>query len=313
MKNGVLFSAIIPVYNGKKYLEKALASIVGQTCSDYEIVIVNDGSPDNSDQVIRDFIKQNSRIKIIYIKQKNKGLGGARNTAIRNSSGAILSLLDQDDFWYPRKLEEIRVVFEQDKETMLVCHDEDVYEGGRIITTYHYGSKNPQLFRQLLYADNCLSPSAVSFRLSVVDKIGYFSEDVKKMHFVEDYDYWLRIAANDLKMHFIAKPLGGCGFHAQRCSTIDAEGMCRRLLNVLEYNYRKYSTKTWRDRLLMDKRRCETYFFLAVNLARAQKYAAASQTAAMLALTQPLFFPVLLIKLIRYSGSRLKYWVTRAC
>ena len=90
------YSIIIPVYNTGKYLEKCLDSVIGQTYENYEIIIVNDGSTDNSESIIKDYVSKNSKIK--YIFKKNEGLSEARNDGVKSSNGDYLLFVDSDDY-----------------------------------------------------------------------------------------------------------------------------------------------------------------------------------------------------------------------
>ncbi|MBQ8834513.1 MAG: glycosyltransferase family 2 protein [Oscillospiraceae bacterium] len=97
-------SVIIPVYNAEKYLEKCVRSVMDQTLRDIEIICVDDGSPDNSLEVLKKLRAEDDRVKII--SQPNGGAGAARNNGLRNASGEYLSFLDADDFFEPNMLEE---------------------------------------------------------------------------------------------------------------------------------------------------------------------------------------------------------------
>ena len=94
-------SVIIPVYNAEKYVEDAVKSVLSQTYENIEILIIDDGSPDKSIEICERF--KNPKVKII--RQKNRGLAGARNTGIRHAQGDYLAFLDADDMWLPEKLE----------------------------------------------------------------------------------------------------------------------------------------------------------------------------------------------------------------
>jgi len=96
MKNNPRISVIIPVYNTEKYLHDCLSSVQNQTMSDFEVIIVNDQTPDNSMAIAQDFSKVDSRFLIIN-HESNKGLGGARNTGIESSKGQCIFFLDSDD------------------------------------------------------------------------------------------------------------------------------------------------------------------------------------------------------------------------
>jgi glycosyltransferase involved in cell wall biosynthesis len=94
-------SVILPVYGVEKYIAEAVRSVLAQTFSDFELLIIDDGSPDRSVEICRQFT--DSRIRII--QQQNRGLSGARNTGIRYAKGEYLAFLDGDDLWAPEKLE----------------------------------------------------------------------------------------------------------------------------------------------------------------------------------------------------------------
>ena len=91
-------SVIIPVYNTEKYIEKCLDSIANQTLKDLEIVIVNDGSKDNSENVIKQWVEKNKDINVKYLKKENGGLSDARNFGVENASGEYISFVDSDDY-----------------------------------------------------------------------------------------------------------------------------------------------------------------------------------------------------------------------
>jgi len=95
-------SVIMPVYNVEKYVAKSILSVLKQTYTDFELVIVIDGSTDCSEQICRTFFDH--RIRIVV--QKNRGLAGARNTGIRESKGDYIAFIDSDDLWHPEKLSE---------------------------------------------------------------------------------------------------------------------------------------------------------------------------------------------------------------
>lgn len=97
-----VFSVIIPAYNSERYITSALDSVRCQTYKDYEIIVINDGSTDNTPKIVSSYIekyKDSCPIKMFH--QENKGVGGARNTGTNNADGRYIALLDQDDIWYP--------------------------------------------------------------------------------------------------------------------------------------------------------------------------------------------------------------------
>lgn len=105
------FSVIVPVYNVEKFLAKCLDSVLNQDFDDYEIIAVNDGSTDSSPEILDEYSKKSYKVKVI--NQTNKGLGGARNTAIENASGDILVFVDSDDFIPVDMLSTLSVYFDK--------------------------------------------------------------------------------------------------------------------------------------------------------------------------------------------------------
>lgn len=101
MSNNVRVSVILPVYGVEKYIQQTIQSVLDQTYQNFEIIVVDDESPDKSVEICQGF--DDSRITIIH--QKNRGLAGARNTGIRHAKGDYLAFLDGDDLWHPEKLE----------------------------------------------------------------------------------------------------------------------------------------------------------------------------------------------------------------
>ncbi|HEX7905860.1 MAG TPA: glycosyltransferase [Chitinophagaceae bacterium] len=129
-------SVIIPCYNQAKYLEDAVYSVFNQTYSDFEIVIVNDGSTDHTDEIAKLLFSQFNQIK--YIKQENQGLGAARNTGIKNSSGTFIQFLDADDLLSMQKFNKAIKIFANDQETDIVYSTYLCFEDGVPNNTWTY-------------------------------------------------------------------------------------------------------------------------------------------------------------------------------
>ncbi len=191
------FSVIIPLFNGAGTIEKTLDSVISQTCRDYEVVLVNDESPDNVGEVVKGYINRHPDVSFTYIEQKNRGLGGARNTGIRNASGEICSFIDQDDIWYPAKLETVSKIFDEHDYLSVVFHGAFVRKNGVIVDCVGISSKQSPLHRDMLFNGNHLVVSATSVKRDAIIDVGFFSEDVANLHFAEDYDLWMNLALND--------------------------------------------------------------------------------------------------------------------
>lgn len=99
-----LVSIIMPAYNAEKYIEEAIQSVLKQTYTNWELIIVNDSSVDDTEKIIKKYKEQDKRIKL-YSLPKNQGVANARNTALQNAVGRYIAFLDSDDMWLPEKLE----------------------------------------------------------------------------------------------------------------------------------------------------------------------------------------------------------------
>ena len=189
--NAPAVSIVITAYNYAQYLPLAIRSILNQTCNDYEVIIINDGSTDNTDEVVEEFLA-NQRVQ--YIKQKNFGQAAAKNRGIRNSTGEFIAFLDADDLWRKDKIE---------KQIVLVKnpHIGVVYSKMRIMNSEGEikdvqpgrGVFSPQSGKvtDALLVDNFLPFSSVIVRKECLNKIGAFNESYQMGI---DWDLWLRIS-----------------------------------------------------------------------------------------------------------------------
>lgn len=248
------FSVVIPVYNGALTLPQTLDCLVLQTCQDFEVILVNDGSKDSSEIVIQNFIQANPEMRIRYLSQANKGLGGARNTGLRAASGSFLALIDQDDIWYPNKLEKVLAVFKGRPEILFVTHHLYRRVHGHIREIVYTDSLNGSLFRKLLFDTNFLCGCAMAFRRSVLDKIGYFTEERGFFHLSEDYDYWLRASAAGFRFYLIPEVLGEYIEHRGNFSR-NLRLMYRNEWNVVRGHYKTRPVRKFWDPILLGKRR----------------------------------------------------------
>jgi glycosyltransferase involved in cell wall biosynthesis len=113
-------SVIVPCYNSRETIIDTLLSLENQTFRNFEVIIVNDGSNDDSDEVINNYINKNSKLKIIYLKQTNKGVSSARNYALENATSKYITFLDADDVYHPQYLEILYELIEE-KNVDIVC------------------------------------------------------------------------------------------------------------------------------------------------------------------------------------------------
>lgn len=205
-------SVHIPCYNGEKYIAEALQSVLDQTFHDFEIIVVNDGSTDRTEDIIKGFCDE--RIKYYY--QENIGLARTRNRQLELSNGELIAFLDQDDLWFPTKLEKQIPLFEENPNVGLV-YSKTIYFNNK--SDFCQLSKTKKhhagyLFRELLKG-NFISVQSAVIRKSVLDNLnGWFDE---RFNIVGDADLFLRIA-HDYEISYVDEPLAKRRMHKESCS-----------------------------------------------------------------------------------------------
>lgn len=192
-------SVIIPTYNRAAKTARAVSSVLFQTFTDYEVVVVDDGSRDRTRERLEVF---GERIRVLS-HGENRGVSAARNSGIRASRGALVAFLDSDDYWFPEKLSSQAAFFESHPEAV-ACQGEELWvRGGRRVNPRPIHLKpTGEIFEPSLR--RCLvSPSAVMLRRSLLDECGLFDEALPAC---EDYDLWLRISCRH-PIHLLREPL----------------------------------------------------------------------------------------------------------
>jgi glycosyltransferase involved in cell wall biosynthesis len=197
-------SVIIPAYNAEAHLEEALRSVQAQTYNDWEVVVCDDGSTDATFEIASGF---GDRVRIVQ-HARNSGLAAARNSAIRQSNGELLALLDADDYWLPAYLAHQVALFDEEsrnnKVGIVTCNAHVLGPSGILHRTYAelIGAPANVTVARLLQA-NHIFVSAISPRI-VVDEAGGFYEQLRR---VEDYDLWLRVVELGYRVAATDEPL----------------------------------------------------------------------------------------------------------
>ena len=191
-------SLIIPTYNRCSLLKRALDSVFEQSRKPDEIIVVDDGSTDNTAEMLADEFPQLS-----IIRQSNKGVCAARNAGIQQAQGEWIALLDSDDTWQAEKLA-IQLGALQQSPGTKVCHTEEIWirKGVRVNAMHKHKKAGGWIFKQCLPLC-AMSPSSIMIHRSVFDDVGLFDESLPAC---EDYDLWLRISAK-YPVLFIDQPL----------------------------------------------------------------------------------------------------------
>ena len=179
-------SVIIPTYNRSQKLIRAVRSVLNQTFKDYEILVVDDGSGDDTYEALTHYMPS-----IQYIRQPvNRGVSAARNTGIKSAAAPWIALLDSDDYWLKEKLH-VQMEFIEQNPGIVACQTEEIWKrnGRRVNPKRRHRKPSGNIFAQSLKL--CLvSPSSVILRKSLFDEVGLFDETLPA---AEDYDLWLRI------------------------------------------------------------------------------------------------------------------------
>jgi glycosyltransferase involved in cell wall biosynthesis len=191
-------SVIIPAYNTAHLIADCLDSVFGQSFRDFEVIVVNDGSPDTAtlETVLQPYLE-----KIVYVRQDNKRAAGARNTAIRQARGEFLAFVDSDDSWLPDHLADQMNLFEQDPELEMVYSDALQLCDAKGQKTFmeECPSKGPVSFDALV-VERCQIPiSTVVARKDAIVRAGMFDESLARC---DDYDMWLRTALHGAKIAY---------------------------------------------------------------------------------------------------------------
>ncbi len=212
MSNKPLFSILITTYNHAHLISKTLDSIEAQTFNDYEVIIVNNFSTDNTLDVIARY--NNPKFKVINYNNRGN-LGVARNVGISNAQGEFIAAVDSDDWWYPTKLEEVSKYTDNYD---VIYHDLEVHnpEGttGRIFRGRQI--KRPFILDMLLNA-NPIPQSASVYRKTIATTVGGVSQD-DDIFGVEDFDFWIRISEVTTMFKYIPKTLGAYWVNGQNIS-----------------------------------------------------------------------------------------------
>ena len=246
-----LVSVIIPTYNRGWVIKEAIDSVLDQDFSDYELIVVDDGSDDNTPAVLAAYEK-----KFTVLRQPNKGVSAARNRDIAAASGQLIAFLDSDDLWLPQKLS-TQVKFFQDHPDAVINQTQErwVRKGVRVNPKKRHHKFSGMIFEQSLAL--CLvSPSAVMIKKSLFEVVGVFDESLPAC---EDYDLWLRISCR-YPVHLIDSPLiikrGGHADQLSRAAGLDKYRI-QSLVKILESDL--LSSEQFKAAAGTLKQKCEVY------------------------------------------------------
>lgn len=190
-------SIIIPTFNRAGMLKQAVESVLAQDFKDFELIVVDDGSTDNTLATLRSYPI------VSVVQQPHSGVSAARNTGIKTAAGSFIAFLDSDDLWLSQKLS-VQTAFFRKHPDSLICQTEEIWirNGKRVNAKKRHKKRSGIIFEHAVAL--CLvSPSAVMMRKDLFDVVGLFDESLPAC---EDYDLWLRIGCR-FPIHLIDRPL----------------------------------------------------------------------------------------------------------
>lgn len=258
-----LVSVVIPTYNRAKTLNRTLGSVFKQTYRNFEVIVVDDGS---TDQTVHN-LEYHPHLTLTH--KKNRGVSAARNTGLKHAKGALIAFLDSDDEWKPKKLERQAKFFEENPDAMICQTDETWIRNGKHLNPLKKHKKySGWIFKECL-ALCIVSPSAVMMRRELIKEVGgqhavplLFDETLPAC---EDYDLWLRIAAR-FPIHLIKEKLVvKYGGHVDQLSrTIENLDKYRiqalqKILGVGAYCNTPLQPDQWQMAFEELKKKCEIY------------------------------------------------------
>jgi glycosyltransferase involved in cell wall biosynthesis len=219
-----LVTVAICTFNGEAYLEKTLRSVIAQTCSDFEIVVVDDGSTDGTVALIERFAREQARIRPFF--RANHGLAASRNFAFAQARGAWIAIIDQDDLCYPTRLERQLEIAQQHPTAGLVfCNTHYINEADEVIGEHMSGFKLPERFipkglaANLLLQQGCFIDSESCFiNRETVQALGGLDETLR---YACDYEYFVR-AGLEVDFAYSGEILAAWRIHANQATKRDS-------------------------------------------------------------------------------------------
>lgn len=249
-------SIIMPAYNTAQYIGEALDSVLAQTFSDYEVIVINDGSPDTKEleRVLAPY-----RERIVYLKQENRGTSAARNTGLRASRGRFIALLDSDDMWEPEYLATHVEVLERDASIDGIYPNALLF-GDSLNAGKTYMDVCPsegEITFARLVAQECYVFCSVTARRETIFRAGLFDEELGS---AEDFDLWLRILHGGGRIAYHRRVLAR--YRQRRGShTSDPIWLCRNFLKLLDKLTRTMKLSST-DQAAVDGQRARTQAML---------------------------------------------------
>lgn len=262
-------SIVMPAFNAARQIGESIRSVLAQTFGDWELVIVNDGSTDDTGSVVGCF--SDSRIR--YLSQDNGGQAAARNTGIRNSNGELIAFLDADDLWLPEKLERQIDVFRQTDADVVYCDGYIFFDNGEPERADFFavvpGHKEGATMLALLYQYNRIATLAAVVKRVAIEQAGLFDES-RRFQNCEDYELWLRLARTGCSFYGMPDKLMRYRRHAAS-TTYRESKMLKPMIEVVKQHSDAVNRRTSRQRIRELYRELVTALIAENDLAAARE------------------------------------------
>lgn len=226
----------MPAYNAGKYIADSIRSVLAQTYSDWELIVVDDGSTDDTASVVQRFASDDQRIK--YFFQENGRLGKARNTGISKASGSLIAFLDSDDLWLETKLELQTQAMREQNADVVFCNayaftDEHPLDERKQLQSSVGVFSGPAFFDSLVLR-NQIPVLTVLLKKSALEQTGLF-EEAKPFHGCEDIDLWMRLAKAGFVFYGMPATLARYRRHATAMTAVQSNALKPMLLTIRKH------------------------------------------------------------------------------
>ncbi len=232
----MLVTTIMPVYNGECYISQALTSVLEQTYTNQEILVINDASTDSTRQILDNFCMRDSRIRVIENTLRLRVVKSL-NIGLKHAEGDLIARIDADDIWMPEKLELQVKMFKEDMDLHLLGTAKYIIDdsGSLISQKNYFPYYSDKDIKQNIHKANLFTHSSVMFRRSMVEKFGFYDEDFLNS---EDYEYWLRVT-NKVKVGIINKSLVKYRLHSKSVTSLRIQEQMYYAIKA-RFRYAKY-------------------------------------------------------------------------
>lgn len=241
-------TVIMPYYNNERTIARSIGSVLSQSYTNFELILVDHGSEDDSKHIAESFRISDKRIVIQVLPHNTGRPAVARNTGIRLSTGSIVAFVDADDTWFPTKLS--YAVREHQNGAVLVYHSLRKYSLDKrmVLRGWRKGRIRPRrviapVWLDLVVGGNTIPLSSVTILKSLVEDVGLFDEGPESQ-FVEDYDYWIRIGKTSNQFVLIERCLGTYGVGQGQSSGTSSQGRTRQASIQKRHDLSNFATRT---------------------------------------------------------------------